>query len=225
MTASISETIKKIVDSETAKIDITTTDNQTVRLNCIYKESIAPNFFLVFPPKTLPAAIDLEKHCPVSIKHGQTSLTVTAKIVEINGDRTLELTAKNSVRPESLREYFRIDAKVPIIAQYDPESKESKIPSWILEGRTLDMSGSGALAIFPEDPQSKHKISLKIYLIENQDPLRCLAHIVRSRRIRRDRYQVSFHFDHISAKDRDSIISYCLRQQRNQLREKVQTAE
>ncbi len=224
MTASISETIKRIADSESAKIDITTLDNQTIRLNCIYKESISPNFFLVFPPKKLPGNIDRENHCPVSIKCGQTSLTLTAKIVEINGDRTLELTAKNSVKPESLRECFRVDAKVSITATFDQESEESKIPSWTLEGRTLDMSGSGVLAIFPGEPQSKHKISLLIYLVDGQKPLKCLGHIVRSRRLRKGRFQISFHFDYISAKGKDSIISYCLQEQRHQLREKIQTA-
>jgi len=221
---SISETIKKLVDSETAKIEISTTDNQIVRLNCIYKESHSPNFFLVFPPKKLPKNIDLSKHCPVSINAGQTALTLTTEIIEINGDRTLELTAKNSVKPESLREYFRIDAKVSITAKYDQESKDSRQKSWVLDGRTLDMSGSGVLAIFPEEPKTKHKITLLINLLENMPPLECLGHVIRCKRLRRNSYQVSFHFDYISAKDKDSIISYCLQKQRDQLREKIQVA-
>ena len=224
MTASISDTIKKIPDSESAKIDITTLDNQTFRLDCVYKESISPNFFLVFPPKKLPDNIDREKHCPVSIKCGQTSLTLTAKIAVINGDRTLELTAKNSVNPISLREYFRVDAKIAITAQFEQESKESKIPSWKLEGQTLDVSGSGLLAIFPGEPKSKHKISLIIQLDKGQDPLKCIGHIVRSKRLRKGHFQVSFQFDQISTKEKDTLISYCLRAQRTQLRNKIQTA-
>jgi c-di-GMP-binding flagellar brake protein YcgR len=224
LTASISETIKKIVDSETAKIDIPTMDGQTIRLDCIYKESHSPNFFLVFPPKKLPGNIDPKKHCPVSIKAGQTALTLIAKIVAINGERTLELTAKDTVKPESLREYFRVDTKVSITAKYDPESADSQSPSWTMEGRTLDMSGSGVLAIFPEDPQTRQDITLSISLADGQENIDCRGHIVRSKRLRRGRYQVSFHFDHLSAKDKDSIISFCLQEQRNQLRNKVQTA-
>jgi PilZ domain-containing protein len=225
VTTSISETIKNLVDSETAKIDIPTLDRQTIRLNCIYKESHSPNFFLVFPPKKLPLNIDTEKYCPISIKSGKTALTLTAKIVAINGDRTLELTAKNTVKPESLREYFRIGAKVSITAKYDPESPDSKTPAWTLTGKTLDMSGSGVLAIFPESPQTKHKITLLIQLKDGQENIECLGHIVRSRRLRKGRYQVSFHFDYIASKDKDSIISYCLQEQRSQLREKIQTAD
>lgn len=223
MTASISETIKKIVDSESAKIDISTLDGQVVRLNCIYKESHSPNFFLVFPPKKLPSNIDIKKHCPIAIKSGQTNLTLTALIIGINGDRTLELTAKNTIDPEMLREYFRVGAKVPITASYDPESPDSPMPPWTLEGRSLDMSGSGLLALFPGEPPTKRKITILIHLIKGQKDLECTGHIVRSRRIRKGNFQVSFHFDYISAQDKDSIISFCLREQRNQLRDKIQT--
>lgn len=224
MAPKISEIIKNLVDSETAKIDIPTLDGQTIRLNCIYKESHSPNFYLVFPPKKLPQNINLEKHCPISIKCGDTALTLTAMISEINGDRTLELTAKNTVKPESLREYFRISAKLPMTAEYEAASPDSRIPSWQLSGQTLDMSGSGLLAIFPAEPQSNHKLTLLIDLGRNEGVIECLAHIVRSRRLRKANYQVSFHFDYISPKSKDAIISYCLQEQRNQLREKIQTA-
>ncbi len=224
MTASISETIKKLVDSEAAKIDISTVDGQTIRMNCVYKESHSPNFFLVFPPRKLPGNIDLNKHCPVSIKAGDTALTLTAKIIEINGDRTLELTAKNKVNPESLREFFRVNAKTEIIARFSPESPDSTIQPWTIKGRTLDLSGSGALAIFPEEPLTRHKIALTLTLNSDHEKIGCTGHVVRSKRIRKGQFQVSFHFDYISAKDKDTIISFCLQEQRNQLRQKVQTA-
>ena len=86
------------------------------------------------------------------------------------------------------------------------------------------MSGSGVLAIFPEEPKTNHKISLLINLLENQPPLNCIGHVIRSKRLRRNSYQVSFQFDYISPKDKDSIISYCLQEQRNQLRDKIQVA-
>ena len=88
MAASITKTIKTIVDSASAVIDITSTDGQITRLNCIYKESNAPNFFLVFPPKTLPANIAREQYCPVSIKNDPSTLTLTAKIIEISGSKS-----------------------------------------------------------------------------------------------------------------------------------------
>lgn len=162
MTASISDTIKKLSDSASAKIDLTTTTRQKIRLNCIYKESEAPSFFLVFPPKVLPDTIDTEKICPVSINAGSTTLALNAQIIAIKGDRTLELVGKSSVRPESLREFFRVDTKLYITAEFEPQALGGAIPSWSIEGRTLDLSGSGVLAIFPEEPLSKQRVELSI---------------------------------------------------------------
>ncbi len=225
MTASISDTIKKLSDSASAKIDLTTTTRQKIRLNCIYKESEAPSFFLVFPPKVLPDTIDTEKICPVSINAGSTTLALNAQIIAIKGDRTLELVGKSSVRPESLREFFRVDTKLYITAEFEPQALGGAIPSWSIEGRTLDLSGSGVLAIFPEEPLSKQRIELSIDLDDDNNPIQCIGHIVKVRKLRKRRYQVSFHFDSISPKDKDTIISYCLREQRNSLRNMIQTMD
>ncbi len=224
MSTTITETIKKIADSASAEIDLTTTDKQVIRLNCVYKVSDAPNFFLVFPPKTLPPDINTDQYCPISIKNGKSSLTLTARILEISGDRTIELSAKNSIKPESLREYFRVDTRVAINAHFEPETPDGKIQSWELEGQTLDLSASGMLAILPEEPPTKYQIDIEIYLKGMKKNVHCSGHLIRCKRLRKGRYQVAFHFDSISQKHRDTIISFCLQEQRNNLREKIQTA-
>lgn len=224
MAASIKDLIKKLVDSQSAKIDITTIHNKTIRLNCIYKESHSPNFFLVFPPKKLPDDINLSHPCPISINDQDTAITLTAKIINIKGDRTLELLAQELVTPESLREYFRVDARVPITASFEPESLDGRIKAWEMNGTTLNISGSGLLAIFPKKPPSNQNITLLTELIDGKKPLLCTGHVIRSRRLRRERYQVSFQFDAIPPKMKDDIISFCLKRQRDQLRDKIQTA-
>jgi len=221
----IAKTISRISDSESAEIDISTSSGQTFRLKCIYKESDSPEFFLVFPPKKLPKEINTDKLCPVSIKNEKKAITLTAKITAINGDRTLELTAKDTVNPESLREYFRVDTKVTIVANYNPESIEGDCHSWTLEGQTLDMSGCGALTIFPEEPQNMNKIELQLSINNGKDVVCCTGHIVRTKRLRKGKYQIAFRFDTMKPKERDSIISFCLQEQRNRLRDKVHTAD
>ena len=226
MTASISETIKRLADSESAKIDFSTTTGLRIRLNCIYKVSDSPRFFLMFPPKRLPEDINTDRLCTVAINAGQSDLTLSAKIIDIKGDRTLELIAKDKVTPESLREYFRVDTRVFINARFDPQSLDNTQNSpWSLDGTTLDISGSGVQAIFPKEPQTKHRINLSIKIHADQKHIECLGHVVRVKRLRKARYQVSFHFDSISPKDKDSIISFCLKEQRNQLRNKIQTLD
>ncbi|HIP82710.1 MAG TPA: hypothetical protein EYH19_03930 [Desulfocapsa sulfexigens] len=140
MTASISETIKRLADSESAKIDLPTITGERIRLNCIYKVSDSPRFFLMFPPKKLPEDIDTERLCPVSIHTGQTDLALSARIINIKGDRTLELIAKDTITPESLREYFRVDTRVFINARFDPHSLDNtQNPPWSLDGTTIDI--------------------------------------------------------------------------------------
>lgn len=225
MAAPVSETIRQLADSETARIDLTTTSGKRLRLNCIYKVSDSPGFFLIFPPKILPEDIEIEQHCPISIKSGESTLTLVAKIAAIKGDRTLELIAKNSVTPESLREYFRVDTKVNIEASFDPKSTDSQVCAWSLKGKTLDLSGSGLLSILPAEPQTRNQITLLIDLSNNQNPIECLAHVIRIKRLRREKYQVSFHFDSITQKNKDAIIAFCLKEQRNRLRDKIQTID
>ena len=225
MSENITKTICRIPDSESAEIDISTKDGHTLRLNCIYKESDSPEFFLVFPPKKLPDDIDTEKLCPISIKLEQKALTLAAKITSITGDRTLELTAKDTVKPESLREYFRVDTRLTVTVDYNPESVEGDDNSWTLEGQTLDISGSGVLTILPEEPQTRNKITLNISMNDGKDNISCTGHIVRIKRLKKGKYQVAFHFDTMKPKERDSVISFCLQEQRNRLRDKVHTAD
>ncbi|MBU0945813.1 MAG: PilZ domain-containing protein [Proteobacteria bacterium] len=225
MDSSITDIVKRIIDSAGAEIDISTTEGRAIRLRCIYKESLAPNFFLVFPPKHLPSNIDTSRLCPISIKGEKVSLTLTAKIETINGDRTLELTAKKSVDPATLREYFRVDIKMPITVIYEPGPGEDRSHYWNLQGETLDLSGSGVLAILPAQPKNNHRLKIEITLKYTNISIDCAAHIIRSKRLRRGRYQVAFHFDYVSSKHRDSIISDCLKEQRLQLRERIQTAD
>ncbi len=225
MSENIAKTISRIPDSQSAEIDISTKVGKTIRLNCIYKESDSPEFFLVFPPKRLPKDIDTEILCPISIKLEKKAFTLSAKIIAISGDRTLELAAKDTVKPETLREFFRVDTKVTIVANYNPDSVEGDSHSWTLEGQTLDMSGSGLLTIFTEEPQNRNKLELKLSMNNGKDVISCTGHVVRTKRLRKGKYQVAFHFDTMKPKERDTIISFCLQEQRNRLRDKVHTAD
>ena len=225
MLENITKTISRIPDSESAEIDISTKARQVLRLNCVYKESDSPEFFLVFPPRKLPEDIDTNKLCPISIKIRDKALTLSAKIISVKGDRTLELLAKDTIKPESLREYFRVDTRVSIVANYNQESLDGENRSWTLRGQTLDISGSGILSIFPEEPQTRNKIELQLSMDDGKDVICCTGHVVRTKRLRKGKYQVAFHFDTMKPTEKDALISFCLREQRNRLRDKVNTAD
>lgn len=220
--SSLVDLIKKIQDSQPAEVNLQLREGGSVQLRCVYKESDAPNFFLVFPPKQLPTNLDTGKSCLVAIKGHEQSITFKAGIEEIKGDRILELFAQKTIDPISLRTYYRADLRTPISATYEPGPEERAKP-WSFSGETLDLSGGGALAIFPNEFPNKQRILVHIPLpnTENKE-IRCLAHVVLTQRLRKERWKIALQFDNLTQKERDFIVSCCLSEQRRQLREKVQ---
>ena len=221
MSDSIITIIKKIKDSSLAKLITTGTDGEPIYLDCIYKESESPNFFLVFPPDTLPGDIERSK-CKVSINVGDDPVIITASIEEFPNDRTIELKGKESIDPRSLREYFRVFYRTVVTASHEPTSDDPKAKSWSMQGDSVDLSGTGILVIFPEEPQNRKNIFLDFDLPDVSKSIHCVGHVVRTKRIRKGRFQVALHFDHITRKNRDAIITACLHEQRRQLRERME---
>lgn len=195
---------------------------ETLHLDCIYKEGVAPRFFLVFPPKKLPQEINMAQYCSISISNHDedtTPLSLSAKIEEAIGDRTLELTAKSSIDPTSLREFFRVAVHLPITIGFAPESNDDQSRHWSIAGETLDISGSGILALFGEENRDRQRIKINLELSSPQASIVCMGHVVYTRRVRKGRWHIALHFDDITTKQRDIIIANCLYEQRRQLKE------
>ncbi|MDP3481377.1 MAG: PilZ domain-containing protein [Desulfoprunum sp.] len=223
--SAITHLIKSITDSQSARISFSTTTGEILHFDCIYKEGIAPRFFLVFPPKILPKEINMSQYCSISIRNhdeDKAPLSLSAKIEEIIGDRTLELTAKSSIDPTGLREFFRVSIHAPVTISFEPESSEDLSRQWSLAGETLDISGSGILALFGEECQNRQRIKITLELSSPQASIACMGHVVYTRRVRKGRWHIALHFDDIPTKQRDIIISNCLYEQRRQLKETLQ---
>jgi len=223
MPSSLVDIIKKIQDSQAAEIKLELLNGSSEQLKCIYKESIAPNFFLVFPPKQLPTNIDTNLSCLVVIKNEESSVTFQAGIETIKGDRILEMFAQKPIDPTEMRNFYRADMRTNITASYEP-GPEEKTHAWTFTGETLDLSGGGALALFPAEFPNKQRIIVHINLPSTDKNIHCAAHVIRMTRLRKERWQIALQFDNLSQKEKDFIVSCCLSEQRRQLRERVQTA-
>lgn len=204
-----------------ATVDIPVAKGEAQRLNCVFKQTTPPSFRLVFPPHTLEMdRIAMGTDCRLIVKMDSGSINLNIKIDAVDGDRALLCTAMESISPEALREYFRVMISAPIRARYVPGPNEVHEP-WELEGHTIDLSGGGVLALFSGKPANINRIQLELYLPGQASPVRCTARVVRTYRMRKNRYQVAFSFVTIERKARDLIISCCLQEQRRQLRDKV----
>ncbi len=222
MTSSIVNIIKEIDDNEGARVRLLSMNNESAYLDCVYKESDAPSFFLVFPKDTIPENLNLQENCSVSINRQHAPIVINAKIEALRGDRTLELVATEIIDPVSLREYFRVFYQTPITASHRPASGQSISGLWKVQGTTIDLSASGVLAIFPQEFEDKEHIFLEFNLIGTERSIQCLAHVVRVHHIRKSRCQIALRFDQIPPKDKDAIIAECMSEQRRQLRKQMQ---
>ncbi len=218
MSSSLVDIIKKIQDSQLAEVNLPLSNGDFVQLKCIYKESLAPHFFLVFPPKQIPVNIDTSKSCLVVVKGEEKSVTFKAGVETIKGDRILELFAQKTIDPIELRTYYRADLRTTITASYEP-GPEEKAKAWSLSGETLDLSGGGTLTIFPAEFKNRQRVLLHIHLPHTDTEIHCASHVIRATKLRKERWKIALQFDNISQKECDIIVSCCLKEQRRHLRE------
>lgn len=222
--SSLTDLVKSLHDSQSAKIRMQNQAGQSIQFDCVYKESLAPNFYVFFPPGIIPDDLDIKQPCLVSLlDETGAPLALTARILEIASDRSIELTATKTIDPISLREYFRVDLRTTVTISHESQG-ESSSRNWSLKGQTLDISGSGVLGLFTDEPKTRHNLFIDINLTHPEKRIQCIGHIVRTIRLRGGRWQVALHFDTITSKDRDAVITNCLYEQRRQLRERIQTA-
>lgn len=217
--------IKSIADGTFATIQLYSGSGESLQLNCIFKEDIAPSFTVVVPPGRFPKVIDMARPCLLTILlEEERPLVFTAKICEITSDRSLNLIAFEEIDPTSLRDYFRVSLALPVtISSIEDDGSPAKA-NWSLTGETLDLSGSGSLAVFTSECRARTKIFIEIDLDSPPKHVFCHGHVVRTKRMRGGRWQTALHFDDIGQQVRDAIITNCLHEQRRRLRDYVKIA-
>jgi hypothetical protein len=225
MTTDIASIVNAIPDRQPTNVTLTDTSGKRTQVSCVFKESSAPSFFLLFPPNTLPQKIDMDRPCALVSQdmYGET-VTFAAKIVEIPNNRVIELIANKSIRPEDLREYFRVNIKAQVAVFYHPERDDEDEKAFELNGETVDISQTGVLTILSDECRIKKPVMIEISLPNPAGLIICSGHVIRSKRIRKNHWLTAFHFDNISSDAREIITKNCFVEQRRQLRENIQTA-
>ena len=197
---------------------------ERVKAQGLYHKTDAPKFSLLFKAGVLPIEqIDVQTPCLVSIDMGGPTVSLEAMIQQVADSQTLEMIVRKSMSHKQLREFFRVDAVTSVISQScHGELLDGSSCQWSSEGQTVDISGSGILAIFTEKPHPDRHVQLEI-AIPSQGPetIKAMAHQIRVQELRDGRFEVAYHFDDIVTEDRDKIIGCCLDIQRKMLRLKV----
>lgn len=199
-----------------------------VRAQCIFQESTPPQFQLIFKPGVLPVDdIDRKGTCIVSIDMGGPTLSLEAVIKGIENPQTLLMRLKKSISHEQMREFFRVDAVTQVISKsFHSEFSSGNSTPWTKLGQTVDISGSGILAHFSDEPPADNQVRLEITVpYPEPEMVKVLARKIRVTKLKEGGYEVAYHFDDIATEDRDKIIGCCLIIQRKLLRLKVQVKD
>lgn len=216
--------VDSIPEGQKATITITNLSGETYHIQGVCKKSDAPFFYFLCPGEILPATLDTSSRCPFSSKDGNgADVSFFAGIVEKPSNVSLQLIAQKAVQPEELRQFFRVALRTSMVIRYFPESTDSDQQEWEMQGETVDISQSGLLAILPAECRNPKGLDLEIALINPPKQVFCTGRVVRSQRLKNNRWRVSFHFDAVSASDRDFITKNCFAEQRRQLRDKGET--
>ena len=220
----IDEILEKLRDKASTVVDLPGIRDEVFRCKALLIKQESPQLELLFPPNSWKGEdLKMGANCSLSIEQDGRQISMIAKLDAVTNDRRLQFTAREPITPESMRDYFRVPINTAIQASYVAEQRETKVQSWKMVGTTIDLSGSGVLAMFAAKPPSERRILLEITPTEDSEPIFCLAEVVRTYRLRNNRYQVAFHFIEVTTKIRDQLISCCLKEQRRQLRENVRT--
>lgn len=217
--------LKNIPDGKPVRIFIPLLNRpDRIRAQCIYQQSAAPRFTLIFKPGVLPIDdIDTKTSAIINVDMGGPTISLEANIVHISNSQTLEMLIQKSINHEQMREFFRVDAVTDVISNSFETSVFDDNEQEAIAGKTVDISGSGILAIFEDKPPQTKHIKLEISLPgEDLETIKIFAHQVRVHELHDGRFEAAYHFDDISDEDRDSIIGTCLVLQRQMLRLKVQ---
>lgn len=216
--------VKTIDDGEAAILTLTDPVDNHYTLQGVYKESQAPCFFFLAPAGALPENLDTAwRGFFISNDREGKEVSFLVDIVERTNARSLELICRQTVRFEEMRRYFRVTLRTPLIVRFLAENPENCDDDWQLEGETVDISQSGVLAILPEECRTAENLDIELILDQPVKKVFCKGHIVRVKRLKKQRWLTSFHFDEISRPDQDALAKRCFAEQRRQLREKGQT--
>ncbi len=223
MTTKLEKIIEKLKDGAATVIDLKDKDSEELRFNAAFFHIDGTDFELFFPPRSWEVDnLQLGVNCQVAVKHKGTTVNIVAELDRVVNDRRLGFIAREPVKPEDLREYFRISINTSIELAYTPGEKEIKVTPWNMIGTTIDLSASGVLGLFAEKPLTENRLSIKINKPDTQEQICCTGHVIRTYRMRKKSYQVALHFDNIDQETRDKLIACCLKEQRKRLREYIE---
>lgn len=210
--------IESINDDQPARLKVTLNNGEPAQLDCTFKITEPPDFALLFPPKSLVEEIEVNQIYTVELVSVSAPALFKAAIKSFQDNNIVIFRATELTGPDSLRELPRVTLSTTILATPRPTVLPG-YSSWEITGSTIDLSETGVLCIFPEELETNSTIQVKIELPSIDKHVQCAAHVVRTRKLRKERYQTALQFDNMSKENSEFLMAACIQEQRNLLRQ------
>ncbi|MDD3801775.1 MAG: PilZ domain-containing protein [Desulfuromonas sp.] len=197
-------------------------DGSKERLEAVARIIAAPYLELKFRPDELPLnRVRIGAKLLLSLDTRVGTVSMYAHIDEITSPRVLRALALETFSYSQQREYFRVNTAIKVV--YNRLTPGSATPPLRVPTSSINLSGSGVLVGCENKLPEGELFELGFYLPE-QEPFWCTAQLVRLDTKLRGGFEAAFKYLQIEAENRDRLISFCLAEQRRQLRTKVQVA-
>ncbi|MDY0190555.1 MAG: PilZ domain-containing protein [Desulfuromonas sp.] len=196
-------------------------DGAKVRLEAVARIIATPYLELKFRPDELPTELIRNGgKLLLSLDTRLGTVSMYAHVDEMINARVLRVLGMESFAYSQQREYFRVNTAIKVL--YRKETMASKeLP--LVQSSTINISGSGALVNMAERVKLGDTFELELFLPEAEN-VSCSGLVVRVDEKLRSGFEIALHFFKIEPDALDRLISFCLAEQRLQLRTKVQIA-
>lgn len=194
-------------------------DESKVRLEAVARIIAEPYLELKFRLDELPQEIvRIGGKLLLSLDTRAGTVSMYAHIDEIISSRLLRVLGLETFAYSQHREYFRVNTAIKVL--YSKETLSSTL-SPVVQSSTLNLSGNGVL-IAAEQRSSMGDVYVLEFHIPDVEPVNCKGLVVRVDEKLRGGFELAFNFFQIEPDELDKVISFCLSEQRRQLRTKVQ---
>ena len=210
--------LNHLKDYRVVKVSLPLKEDKQLSLDGVAKVVSAPQFEVTFLPDQLnPDILNFEEFCLVTFDVAGENKSIKARIDSVPGEAKLLLEMVDAFTYVQKREYFRVDAALSVsywvIDEDNPSAKSVQTP--------VNISGGGIRIPVSEKIKNGTRLGLEL-VIDSPQPtvVECVGEVV-GNYDSGGAMQVALKFTDIEDEDQDSIIAYCLAEQRKQLRLKV----
>lgn len=194
-------------------------NGEKVRLEAVARIIAEPYLELKFRPGELPTELVRNGgKILLSLDTRAGTVSMYGHVDEMINARVMRVLATESFAYAQQREFFRINAAIKVIYTKETLSATQSRP---VQSSTLNISGSGVL-IHAREPLVLGDTYELEFFIPEAESVSCSGLVVRVDAKLRGGFEAAFHFFKVEPENRDSVISFCLAEQRRQLRSKVQ---